>query len=208
MTKVAFISDIHANWDVYADICKRYENTVQVGDFGMGFESANRLVPYLPQNHRFIRGNHDDPAKCAAHPNWIKDGTIEIIGNSKVMFIGGAKSIDKYRRKEGLDWWADEECSYAQWQEFINRYEEEKPDVLVTHDCPQDFAKQFILRAHKPAYPSVTGQALQVMHSIHAPRFWVMGHWHVDLDVTHNGTRFLCSNHTDIYNDGVIEVDL
>ncbi len=207
--KMAFISDVHGNWDVYERICSQYENTIQVGDFGMGFENyIPHKIPYLSQNHRFIRGNHDDPAKCKAHPNYIKDGTIEIIGSSKVMFIGGAFSIDRNRRMEGRDWWSDEECTYGDFQEFIDIYEAEKPDVMVTHDCPADFAKRFLLGAHKPSYRSVTNNALEVMHHMHKPDMWFFGHWHTDLEMEYNGTMFVCRRDTSKVNDGVYVADL
>lgn len=207
--KVTFISDVHANWDTYTKLCEQHEHTVQVGDFGMGFERPpHRVVPYLSKNHRFIRGNHDDPAKCKAHPNYIPDGTIEILGSTKVMFIGGAWSIDRALRTEGLNWWSDEQLSYMQFQDLIDIYKDEKPDMMVTHDCPTDFARKFILGAHKPSYPSTTGSAFQVMRQIHQPKIWVFGHWHLDIDIEFEGTRFLCSKETAIYNHGTITLDL
>lgn len=206
--KVAFISDVHASWETYAEICAKHEHTIQVGDFGMGFENQHRKVPYLTPNHRFIRGNHDDPAKCKAHPNYIPDGTIEVIGSTKVMFIGGAYSIDRHVRTEGLNWWNDEQLSYDEFQRLIDLYEEERPDMMVTHNCPEDFARRFILGAHKPAYPSVTGQAFTIMRQIHSPRIWMFGHWHLNIDIEFEGTRFLCNDATCIYNHGVTILDL
>jgi hypothetical protein len=207
--EVAFISDVHGKWDVYEELCKKYANTIQVGDFGMGFEyETRREAPRLSLNHRFIRGNHDSPQKCYSHPNFIKDGTIETIGSTKVMFIGGAWSSDQYRRTEGKNWWRDEECSYADFQKFLDLYEAEKPDLMVTHDCPSDFAKLYLLGAHKPPYPSVTGNALMVMHNIHQPKNWVFGHWHSDICQEHNGTVFHCSRDTRLTNHGVIVLDL
>ena len=207
--KVAFISDVHGNWDVYEELCKKYERTIQVGDFGMGFErEAGLKVPYLALNHRFIRGNHDNPQKCYAHPNYIKDGTIEMIGDTKVMFIGGAWSSDQYRRTEGVNWWRDEECSYADFQRFIDLYAAEKPDMMVTHDCPSDFAELFMRGAHKPPYPSRTGASFQFMHEIHQPKMWVFGHWHSNVRQPHNDTMFYCSRDTSRANIGVVELDL
>ena len=73
---------------------------------GLGFSGV-----YLPHdevmNHKFIRGNHDDPQACREHPYWIKDGLIE----NDIMYIGGAWSIDREYRTEGVSWWRDEELS-------------------------------------------------------------------------------------------------
>ena len=207
--KIAFISDVHGQWDTYEEICAKYDRTIQVGDFGIGFEKeACRESPRLSMNHRFIRGNHDNPQKCYAHPNHIKDGTIEVIGDTKVMFIGGAWSSDQHRRTEGVNWWRDEECSYADFQRFIDLYEHEKPDMMVTHDCPIDFANLFMLGAHKRPYPSITGCSLQFMHNIHKPKTWVFGHWHSDIVQLHKGTLFVCNSDTNRFNHGVSILDL
>lgn len=207
--KVSFISDVHAKWDVYEKICSQLEHTIQVGDFGLGFEQFVRNpVPRLSLNHRFIRGNHDNPQKCYEHPNFIKDGTIEVIGTTKVMFIGGAFSIDRNLRTEGVDWWPDEECSYADLQRFIDIYEVEKPDLMVTHDCPISFAEEHLCNAHKPPHPSATGKAFDIMFEIHQPKTWVFGHWHVDVDEEFNGTVFRCSRDTRLTNHGIVTLDL
>lgn len=209
--KIAFISDIHGNYDVYREICKEHDYTIQLGDFGLGFEKWNKEeTPYITpelHNHRFIRGNHDSPLKCTKHPNWIPDGTIEEIDGLKFMFVGGAWSIDAVYRKEGESWWPDEECSEEKLALYAKWFAEEKPDVMVTHDCPLYIAKKYCLGAHKPSYPNRTSRALEAMHLSHKPKLWVFGHWHLDLDFCHDGTRFLCSRATDRWNKGVHVID-
>lgn len=207
--EVAFISDVHGNWDEYQKICAKYPNTIQVGDFGIGFEHALKQdAPRLSLNHRFIRGNHDNPQKCRVHPNNIPDGHTEVMGGAKVMFIGGAWSSDQHRRTEGVNWWRDEENSYADFQRFIDTYEQFKPDLMVTHDCPTDFAEQFMLNAHKSPYPSITGKSLQIMHEIHQPSLWVMGHWHKHIVQMYKGTQFHCDVDTRYAHHGVTVFDL
>ena len=71
-----------------------YDRSIQVGDYGFGFRdlwdtNVKNWQAQHPQ-HRFIRGNHDNPAICKTAPGYIPDGYIE----GHTMYIGGAWSID------------------------------------------------------------------------------------------------------------------
>ena len=70
------IGDVHGNIAEYLAICSECDRSVQLGDMGLGFKGV-----YLPSdevmNHKFIRGNHDDPAACREHPYFIKDGNVQ-----------------------------------------------------------------------------------------------------------------------------------
>jgi hypothetical protein len=135
---IRFIGDTHANFRLYRAIAtapvetddwtnKIFIPSIQVGDFGMGFNPA---PPTLAPEHRFIRGNHDNPQLCAEHPNWIADGSIEDLpSGAKMMLIGGALSVDREMRVEGITWWRDEELSQAALNRFCEVYGDVKPTV-------------------------------------------------------------------------------
>ncbi len=187
-----FIGDIHGHFDIYEALTKDVEQSIQVGDFGIGFDEGI-VVPYLSMNHRFIRGNHDNPAECRKHPNYIEDGHTEIIDGARAMFVGGAKSIDRYKRIEGKEWWPDEEIQdYANWSHIFDIYENFRPDVMVTHDLPQSVAEEVF---GFPIYDeSETRLSFDfcVKHSFHKPKMWVFGHWHSMRDVIVDGVRYVC----------------
>src|SRR5687767_13552182 len=105
---IRFIGDVHGKFEQYKRLIKDTTNSIQVGDMGVGFlktsgprvgEETGNPPHYamVRGNHRFIRGNHDSPAACSRHSQFIKDGTVE--GN--MMFVGGALSVDKHLRQEG-----------------------------------------------------------------------------------------------------------
>ena len=106
-----------------------YDLSIQIGDYGLGFSNSQKdqnINEWMKENpqHRFIRGNHDNPAVCKEMAGWIPDGTVE----GDVMYIGGAWSIDNpnappgwYQRTENVDWWADEQCSDDQFQQMLKR---------------------------------------------------------------------------------------
>lgn len=200
--KYRFIGDIHGKFLPYLDTIEGHENTVQIGDYGVGFGDRGwkrdeytkeqvwaRFGPHGREkspHHRFIRGNHDNPAACRENPNWIPDGHIE----NDIMFIGGAFSIDKAWRKPDWDWWADEELSYNNFEILISKAIMHRPRIMVTHDCPESVIPQLF----KNALPlkSVTQSALDVILREIQPELWIFGHWHEHRNEVINNTRFIC----------------
>jgi hypothetical protein len=205
MTLTRLIGDIHgqlAEYKVYG-IDKFEGPTIQIGDFGVGFgqsdywhESINSF--HSDGHHRFIRGNHDNPATCKEMVGWIKDGTVE----NDVMFIGGAWSIDNpdappgwYKRTKDRDWWEDEECSDEQFAQMLDVYSVVKPRIMITHDCPHNIAGHMfwdtgILKG--PRYNTRTGDFLQKLFEIHQPENWYFGHWHHTMLYKRDNTMFHC----------------
>lgn len=196
------IGDIHGNWNDYQIITNPIDNTIersiQVGDFGIGFngpywhDRVNKFHQANP-NHRFIRGNHDNPSMCKNDMcGYIKDGTVE----NDVMYVGGAWSIDYAYRTENRDWWADEELSYVELDRMIEIYSIMKPRVMITHDCPLSVSNEMFVKKGKTfsgrQYSTRTGQALQSMFEIYQPEFWYFGHWHDTQNMVIEGTSFQC----------------
>ena len=195
MNKITFIGDCHGKFDRYNTIIKNSTNpTIQVGDMGVGFLYPTGLPypnpPYdkmVSGNHRFIRGNHDNPAVCKRHTQWIPDGTIE----EDVMFIGGGLSIDKEWRTLGESYWDDEELSIERFNELFDVYYNTKPRVMVTHDIPETVAMH-LFRTMKLDAPSRTRQAFESMFEAHKPELWIFGHWHDHRNMNVLGTQFIC----------------
>jgi len=204
MTKVRFIGDVHGKFEPYKKLIKDVEHSRQVGDFGVGFfrwdyheakKIASTNPPYdaiMKGDHKFIRGNHDNPHVCQQQSYWIPDGTIEVINGTKIMYVGGGISIDRDWRTEGYDYWADEELSYHKLQEIITLYEVEKPDVMVSHEIPEEMAKviEVLSGRRKLDIDSRTRQAFDGMLYLHQPKLWIHGHWHYSYSHEYKGTMF------------------
>lgn len=196
MSKFLFVGDIHGDFRSYREILNNhsdYDATFQVGDFGHGFVHT----PILDAKNRHIRGNHDKPADAFTHPNYIEDGSLIETPFGTMFCMGGGLSIDKYRRHEGIDWWEDEELSYAELHKMIDIYDEAKPSIVVTHDCPQSISIRLFGHRDKNIHGSRTQQALETMFYIHKPKFWFFGHYHEYKNEVHDGTRFVCLNRID-----------
>ena len=177
--------------------------SVQVGDFGIGFNSKywhEQVNSWMIDNptHRFIRGNHDDPAMCKTMAGYIPDGTVE----NDVMYVGGAWSIDQAYRVEGISWWRDEELSVHELDKLVSLFGETKPRVMITHDCPTSVAYEMFISKNLsmnnfPQIKTRTGEALQAMFELHQPEHWIFGHWHYTRTAEINGTKFQCLGELD-----------
>lgn len=197
------IGDVHGRFRAYQRIIKSAPASIQVGDMGVGFrriraglERSNGAgdVQYLANpphyamlpEHRFIRGNHDNPHVCRRHSQWISDGCVD----GKVMFVGGAHSSDRRFRTSGYDWWSQEQLSEHDFGRIIERYLKAKPAVMVSHDCPVDVAP--LVNSHHSFESTRTNNSLQLMWEAHQPELWIFGHHHLSFDQVANGTRFVC----------------
>ena len=189
-----FIGDVHGKFRRYRDIIRDCEHSIQVGDMGIGFRDLNgEPLANLPfesmskGNHRFIRGNHDNPQECRNHPYWIKDGAIE----DDMMLVGGAFSVDWKFRTEGLSWWSDEELSRTELLNLYDLYRSVEPRIMVTHTAPLFVPEQMGIKIWS-GQENRTEKALEAMWREHKPEIWIFGHWHKSFDRVIMGTRFIC----------------
>lgn len=203
MSTVRIIGDVHGKFAPYKSIIKDVPFSIQVGDMGVGFRGYRHGEPKWLANpphdamsagrHLFIRGNHDNPEVCKRQEFYIPDG--EYLDN-KIFCCGGAVSIDKAYRTEGWDWWPDEELSTAELYAIVDRYVELKPEIVITHECPESVATELMAAFNKVKVGdgSRTRQAFEVMLHHHQPKQWFFGHWHHSIEFQRGRTTFRCLN--------------
>lgn len=190
-----FIGDVHGLWAGYEEIIHDCDASVQVGDFGVGFSGENPCSAMLTQqaqargNHRFIRGNHDNPEVCHDWPAFIPCGTVDEHG---ILYVGGAYSIDAAYRTPGLSWWPDEENSDEFFEQVIDSAIYNRPEVIVSHDAPYPVTVGLGDPRFGPVRRTRTSHWLEKLWAAHSPRLWVFGHWHKDFDEAIGTTRFVC----------------
>jgi predicted phosphodiesterase len=181
---MTIIGDTHADYTEYLKITSNCSESIQVGDFGMiGFTDK---VPYLGLNHKFIRGNHDDPMLCKQHPNYLGDYGIY----KNIFYMSGAHSIDLQTRTPGLDWWPDEELSMKELYDAYTLYATLYPPIVITHDAPYTaLIAMGVFDAQ-----SRTNEILEQMFEMHKPKLWVYGHHHRSFQEDIEKTKFICLN--------------
>lgn len=145
--KLLILGDIHGGFN---GLCNKLQHIndaliIQIGDFGLGFNSiakdlrALELVNNICRKNNIelkaFRGNHDDPVYFEKS-NWIQPN-IELLADysylefagKKILCVGGATSVDRIDRIEGRSWWKGEP--------FQLREDLIKPvDILLVHSAP------------------------------------------------------------------------
>lgn len=180
------------------------------GDFGYLFKNSLSEQVFLGDLERlpftiaFVDGNHENFPAIYAYPviEWhggkvhqlrrnifhlIRGEIYEIEGKTFFAF-GGAYSIDKSMRTEGVAWWHEE---LPNEEEYKNAYENLKKhhfkvDHILTHTLP----REMILRYGKHPDPhdmQLTGFLEWIMYETQFTHWWC-GHWHDDQDLTEKFT--------------------
>jgi len=115
-----------------------------VGDLGVGFKKSDEYTCgelnqfFANQNITFmsIRGNHDDPEFFGGKSSimlsnfmLLPDYHTETLDGVRYLFVGGATSIDRIHRIQGVSWWPNEVFQYQ--PSLVTAC-----DVLITHSAP------------------------------------------------------------------------
>lgn len=178
------IGDVHGKLDLYIDKVIDHEGpTLQLGDMGFNYDALSVLDPH---QHKFFGGNHDNYDKYDDCPHSLGDFGIW----NNVFYMRGAWSIDQAYRTEGESWWRREELNYTESLECLSVYATVKPNVVITHECPQFLGDD--LFHYQPNISTHTGLLLQQMYDEHQPERWLFGHHHKDASIYRGPTLFQC----------------
>lgn len=197
---ITVIGDIHGKYDRYYEIVQQkniHPFTVQLGDFGFKYDVLNN-VDY--DHHVIIGGNHDNYDICHNYPHFLSDyGYMVNFNGVDFFYYRGAYSIDRQYRTVGLDWWDNEQVSVEQFMQARKLYADIKPDIMITHDCPQNIAS-IMLENRGRTYENITSWALQELLNIHEPKLWLFGHWHKSRTIQYGKTKFVCLDELETYS--------
>ena len=147
----------------------------------------------------FVDGNHENFPKIYAYPceHWnggkihkirhnifhLMRGQIYTIEGNTFFVMGGAYSIDKYRRTEGVSWWQQELPNKEEYNEAIQNLEKENMsvDYILTHTAPTEIIRKM---GHAPDLHDreLCGFLEWIMYEAHFKK-WYFGHWHTDKDI-------------------------
>jgi predicted phosphodiesterase len=157
MTKIAFVGDIHGEYWILQNIDRRLNESdnndvsliIQSGDFGW----YPKLIPYFKEIGKlltrpvlWIDGNHENysidplasnknkPVEVAPNITYMPRGTVQDVFGLKMVFMGGAASVDYKWRTAGYDWFPEE---IIKPESYLKVKDEKDVDVLVTHTPPQ-----------------------------------------------------------------------
>ena len=174
---------------------------LQLGDFGLwpGREDAwldhvDALAARSGADLVWIDGNHENHASLSEwrdqmdgngmvrmrdRVRWAARGARWEWDGMRFGALGGAVSIDRFLRREGVNWWPEE----APTQADVDRLGDDPLDVLVTHSAPTTDLTPRARRLPLPhsivadlrAVRDLLDKAVRRTH----PRLVVHGHYHV-----------------------------
>lgn len=173
------------------EIDRRMANTMVVDASDKVFERAKQIPFY------FLEGNHEnftilDMDKGASQPGMIyqpRGSTVDFgypLGRS--MFFGGASSIDKHHRIEGISWWPQE--SITEEQVLLGLSQKGPIDIMFSHEFPAPFEYS----TWKDDFGIADRIALERVRSQFNPKFYVFGHHHNFAEGEYDGTKWMCTN--------------
>jgi len=176
----------------------RAKLVIQVGDFGFWpprtqhlletcthlCETANIDLYWIDGNHEnHAQLNHDAPGPVAIAPrvHYIPRGHLLELDGTRVLFMGGAISLDRIWRQAGTNWFPTERPSTQQWE---RAHQNGPAHILVTHDSPAGTPLQGIqlpLPARELQSSAQHREKLLTLMQATTPSFLIHGHWHEPL---------------------------
>lgn len=118
---------------------------------------------------------------------FLKTGHVYNIDGSKFFVFGGARSIDKARRKDRISWWAEEEPSYAEMNLGLQSLAEHdfKVDYILTHEAPAHLWPAILGpgKHHNDNEPYQLPEYLQMIDEKTSFKKHFFGHHHKDMEL-------------------------
>lgn len=201
-----YVGDVHARFSDFERIVTcalnrspvKIDQVVQVGDFGFFPRLHFQKYPEssLPVEVKWIDGNHEDfqslylgeGLDLYAGATYIPRSTIE----NGVLYIGGGTSIDRAERKQGIDWFPEENITSADIRRLNDTLVDTpaKVQVMVCHDTIWNEYRTVLARRFDGVDPNA--RLLEfVFHELH-PKLYIHGHHHRRLSYQVGRCRFEC----------------
>jgi predicted phosphodiesterase len=204
--KVLILGDIHAEFGQLNTIIdrKKPELVICCGDYGFwpSIKTLKQFTDIKPQSSKilWIDGNHEDfwalkqRASDEIVPNVIympRGSTYDLPDGRRILFMGGADSIDKNYRKLGVDWFPEEVIT----QKDIYNLPDTKIDILISHTCSNEIRDEKMIKLNPLKLKDPSNDALSYIWNKYRPKLWFFGHWHRFVQGGYQGTLWWCLSH-------------
>lgn len=212
--------DTHGNLDIdkispilfpLGETLTKNDYLIILGDVGLFYLDSEYIKGYEDRKYTtlMIEGNHEnytlikelpevdmfrDKVKMVNNSLFIlQRGHIYNIDGNTFFTFGGAKSIDRYRRIEGLDWFPEEETNYAEIDFALSNLEKvgKSVDYILTHDCSFS-ALEYLCKIYNflPDNTSHNRFFEEIKNTVNF-KMWFFGHYHKDIIVKGDKERCL-----------------
>lgn len=142
----------------------------------------------------FVDGNHENFDLLNKYPvvEWngglvhmINDslihlmrGQVYVIDGIKIFTMGGATSIDKYRRTEGVSWWKEEIPSQKEFNDALDNLDKHnwEVDIVITHTT----SLRMMERMGYEKENNPLNKFFDMLEKDLKFKKWYFGHFHLD----------------------------
>lgn len=187
--QIAVFGDIHCKYEylerLIEDLNRDGELThlAQVGDFGYMWPKTRKIIDTKGLSLNFCHGNHEAALALNQYPKdffpnivYRPFGSITEIDGYRIMWAGGASSIDWEYRTSGVDWFPDHENISKEQLDFA--LSQKKPiHAIICHEHPD----KIVWNETFPIFDIGRGNriALQELLDHFKPEFLFHGHYHL-----------------------------
>jgi len=196
--------DSFRNRAKFIGMSKAKDILVICGDFGHVWTKIDTIGMQWLENSPwitlFIDGNHDNHELLQELPRkqlfggevgyfedypsifHLRRGEIYEIADQKVFTFGGALSIDREMRVEGISWWPGEIPTVKEQDYAISNLEKcgYEVDIMITHTMPTIIVQETSGDWWYDKYKDPTAMFLEHLMQSVEYKAWYAGHMHVD----------------------------
>lgn len=196
---------------------------IVLGDFGLIWKAQSNPTEkyYLdwldekPFTTLFLKGNHEQHVRLNSKEFskvrkfgsavkqisksvfMLETGHVYGIEGKKFFVFGGAESIDKARRIEGISWWKEEMPTKREEDLGLKNLLKHgnKVDYILSHTCSEqtfDKMAKIIDLQHKEGFEQSLRKYFNHLEETVEYKYWLFGHFHIDHVVD---TKHVCLYH-------------
>ncbi|MCR5405380.1 MAG: metallophosphoesterase [Lachnospiraceae bacterium] len=179
------------------------DHLIICGDVGVcGFDpdaekETRRILRELPVTVLFVDGNHEHHQRLNDYPvdEWmggrvhfieskiihLMRGQVYDIDGTSFFTFGGAYSVDRYARTEGIDWFPEEIPTKEEYEEGLDNLEKHdyRVDYIITHTAPREVAAAMGYGEESLDEAALRRYLQQIADEAEYKR-WFFGHFHED----------------------------
>jgi hypothetical protein len=161
----------------YVKLIDNCEFSLQLGNLGYSYQML-QYVDY--HRHRIMGGSLDNYHLIYSYPHCLPDYGIYSIPNINFFYLRGgynnnSKKSNDYQDSYNNNLYSPEELTYLQLKNALALYMENKPNIVLTYDCPYSIGERIFPSnaGSKPLKKSKTNEMLDQCLQYHAPKLWI-----------------------------------